>query len=286
MQFEKEVDQLNAFYASYKSAINVRRLDSLGFIERNFPKIENMTPDFLFFKEGYAFIVECKSGVLTDKDAVQLRSYLSFDVKNIERTVQRSARRKYPVYRYDVFLVLWEEVYEKEKVGVLRITKDHNLNSLKVLTIRKGGLLKMQQGFIENCQELNVLLQQGIRIPHRPKNEIFVTPTIPTEGIMVYLIREFTLIKSHENYVRVDASEIYNDWFRSYEIKFNRIKDALQYLVKLNILEEESQNKYLFSKKTIREAYDVISKLSSHNVTDLLRPPRTRPLDDYMNKQG
>lgn len=93
-QFKQELDQLNAFYASYKSSTNVKRLDSLGFIERDFPRIESMTPDFLFFREGYAFIVECKSGIFTDKDAKQLKRYMSFDVKSIEKTIQKSVRRK------------------------------------------------------------------------------------------------------------------------------------------------------------------------------------------------
>ncbi len=94
-QFKQELDQLNAFYASYKSAISVKKLDSLGFIERDFPKIENMTPDFLFFKEGYAFVIECKSGFLTYKDIEQLRRYLSFDVKSIEKTIHKSVRKMF-----------------------------------------------------------------------------------------------------------------------------------------------------------------------------------------------
>jgi hypothetical protein len=131
-QFKQELDQLNALYASYKSAINVKRLDSLGLIERDFPKIEGKTPDFLFFKEGYALVVECKSGIPTEKDAVQLKRYLSFDVKSIEKTIQKSVRKKYAVYRYDVFLVLWEDIYEKEKDEILKVIKEKALDSLTI----------------------------------------------------------------------------------------------------------------------------------------------------------
>ena len=41
-QFKQELDQLNALYSSYKSAINVKRLDSWGFIERDLEKVEKV----------------------------------------------------------------------------------------------------------------------------------------------------------------------------------------------------------------------------------------------------
>lgn len=282
-QFKQELDQLNALYSSYKSAINVKKLDSLGFIERDFPKIEGKTPDFLFFKEGYAFIVECKSGILTNKDVEQLRGYLSFDVKNIERTIQKSVRKKYPIYKYDVFLVLWEEIYEKEKVDILKIIEG-DLDSLKVLTIRKGSTLKIQYGTIENDKELDDLLNEGIRIPHHPKNEIYITPNAPLEGIMVYLIRKFTSLVYDKDCIKIDASDIYNDWFRSYEIKFDRVRKSLQYLVELKLLEKVGQNQYGFRKKYVKDSYSFVSKLTKYNVADLMRPPKTRPLDEFMGK--
>lgn len=283
-QFEQELNQLNALYASYKSRINVKRLDSLGFIERDFPKIEGKTPDFLFFKEGYAFVVECKSGILTDKDAEQLKRYLSFDVESIERTIQKSVRKRYPVYRYDIFLVLWEDIYEKEKDEVLKIIKDNNLDSLKVLTIRKGGMLRIRYGSVENYQELDELLNKGIRIPHHPKIEIYITPNAPIEGILAYLIRKFVSLVYDKDYVKINASDIYNDWFRSYEIKFDRIRKSLQYLVEFKLLEKVERNQYGFRKKHVKDSYDLISKLTQYNVVDLIRPPETRTLDEYMDK--
>lgn len=283
-QFKQELDQLNALYASYKSAINVKRLDSLGFIERDFPKIERMTPDFLFFKEGYAFIVECKAGFLTDKDAEQLKRYLSFDAKSVERTIQKCAKKKYPIYSYDVFLVLWENTYEKEKERVPHIIKDNALDLLKVLTIKKGGTLKIQYGSVKPYQELDLLLNEGIRIPRHPKNEIYITPNAPIEGILYYLIRKFTSLVFDKEYIKVNASDIYNDWFRSYEIKSDRIRESLQHLVKLNLLEKVGPNQYIFRKKYVKDSYSLISKLTTHNVRDLLEISEYRPLDYYMDK--
>lgn len=283
-QFKKELDQLNALYSSYKSAINVKRLDSLGFIERNFPKIEGKTPDFLFFKEGYGFIVECKSGMITDKDVQQLKAYLSFDVKNIERAILKSARKKYPIYRYDVFLVLWEETFEKEKDDIPKMIESNDLDLLKVLTIRKGSTLRIQYGTIENDLELDELLNEGIRIPLHPRNEIYITPNVPVEGIMVYLIQKFTSLVYDKDYIKIDASEIYNDWFRSYEIKFDRIRKSLQYLVELKFLEKVGQNQYEFRKKYIKDSYSFVSKLTKYDAMDLMRPPETRPLDEYMDR--
>jgi hypothetical protein len=282
-QFKQELDQLNALYSSYKSAINVKRLDSLGFIERDFPKIEGKTPDFLFFKEGYAFIVECKSGILTDKDVEQLEGYLSFDVRSIERTVYRSVRKKYPIYKYDVFLVLWEDIYEKQKDDILKKIKNE-LNSLKILTIRKGGTLKIQFGTIENDQELDELLKEGVRVPYHPKNEIYITPNAPIEGIMAYLIRKFTSLVYEKEHVKIDASEIYGDWFRSYEIKFDRVRESLQYLVELKLLEKVGQNQFTFRKKHVKDSYSFVSELTKHNVIDLIRPRKTPPLDEWMDK--
>lgn len=279
----QELDQLNALYSSYKSAIGVKRLDSLGFIERDFPKIEGKTPDFLFFKEEYAFIVECKSGMLTDKDIGQLKGYLSFDVKNIEKTIQKSVKKKYPIYKYDVFLVLWEDMYGREEENILRIIRDHNLD-VKVLSLEKGGMLKIRYGSVENCHELDELLNEGIRIPYHPKNEINITPNAPVEGIMTYLIEKLTSLVYDKELVTVNASAIYNDWFLSYEIDFERIKESLQLLVMLGLLEKVGQNLYSFRRRHIRDSYDFISKLTKHNAKDLVRPPETRPLDEYLDK--
>jgi hypothetical protein len=276
------LDQLNAFYSSYKSTINDKKLDSLGFFERNFPKIEHKIPDFLFFREGYAFIVECKSGILTEGDAAQLKEYVSFNVRSIERTIQKSVKERYRIYKYDVFLVLWEKIYKKKKDEVLEIVKDNNLNSIKILTINKGGNLKIHYGSVENCQELDELLNDGIRIPKNPKNEIYITPTIPVEGIMAYLIREFSFLVAGRRYIRVTANEIYNDWFKSYEIKFRRIRNSLRYLEKFNLLEKEGQNQYIFRSKYIGDSHRLISEFYKHDVIDLLRPPKTPKLDDYM----
>lgn len=284
-QFKQELDQLNALYASYKSAIPVKRLDSLGFIERDFPKIENMTPDFLFFKEGYAFVVECKSGFLTSKDIGQLRRYLSFDVKNIEKTIHKSVRKEYHIYRYDVFLVMWEDVYKKDKDKVLSIINDNNLDLLKVLTIKKGGMLKTQYGSVKNYQELDQLLNEGIRIPFHPKNEIYMTPNAPTEGILHYLLRKFMFLVVDKEYIKISVSDIYNDWFRSYEIKSSRIKESLHVLAKLSILEKIGSNQYIFRKRYVKDSYDIISKLTTHNVRDLLKISEYRPLDYYIDKE-
>ena len=284
-EFKQELDQLNAVYASYRSAINVKRLDSLGFTERDFPKIEGKTPDFLFFKEGYAFILECKSGVPTEKDAGQLKRYLSFDVKNIEKTIQKSARKKFPVYRYDVFLVLWESIYEKEKNDILKIIRENSLDSLKVLTIEKGGTLRIRYGSVANLQELNRLLNEGIKIPHHPKNEINITPNAPIEGILYYLVRKFTSLIFDKEYIKINASDIYNDWFRSYEIKSDRIRESLQYLVKLALLEKVGPNQYIFRKKYIKDSYGLISKLTDHNVRDLLKISEYRTLDYYIDEE-
>jgi hypothetical protein len=283
-QFKQELDQLNTFYASYKSAIPVKRLDSLGFIERDFPKIENMTPDFLFFKEEYAFVVECKSGFLTHKDAEQLRRYLSFDVKNIEKTIHRSARKRYHIYKYDVLLILWEDIYEKDKDNVLSMIDDHDFDSLKVLTIRKGGVLRTRCGAFVNYQELDQLLNGGIKIPLHPREEIYVTPNAPTEGIVYNLLRKFMSLVFDKEYIKINVSDIYNDWFRSYEIKSNRISESLQFLVKLSILEKSGSNQYIFRKKHIRNSYDIISKLTTHNIKDLLEISQIRSLDYYIEK--
>ena len=281
-QFKNELDQLNAVYASYKSAINVKRLDSLGFIERDFPKIEGRTPDFLFFKEGYAFIVECKSGSLGDKDCEQLKGYLAFDVKNIEKTIQKSVGKKYSIYRYDVLHVLWEIIYKRDEDRILKMIKENALDSLKILTIRKGGMLRIKHGSIENYQELDELLNRGIKIPLYPKNEICITLNVPIEGIVYYLIQRFNSLVSDKEYIRINVSDIYNDWFRSYEIRPNRIKESLQHLAKLNFLEKAGSNQYIFRRKYIKGAHDLISKLTTHDMKDILDISEYRPLDYYM----
>ena len=127
-------------------------------------------------------------------------------------------------------------------------------------------------------------MNKGIRIPYHPKNEIYITPNAPTEGIMAYLIRKFTSLVYEKEHVKIDASEIYSDWFRSYEIKFERVRKSLQYLVELNLLEKVGQHQFIFRKKYVKDSYSLVSELTKHDVMDLIRPRKIPPLDEWMDK--
>ncbi len=88
-----------------------------------------------------------------------------------------------------------------------------------------------------------------------------------------------------KEYIKISVSDIYNDWFRSYEIKSSRIRESLQVLVKLSILEKIGSNQYIFRKRHIKDSYDIISKLTAHNVRDLLKISEIRSLDYYIDKE-
>jgi hypothetical protein len=284
-QFKQELDQLNALYSAYKSSINVRRLDSLGFVGREFPKIENLTPDFLFFVKEYAIIVECKSGILAEKDVEQLKRYLSFDVKNIEETIKKTAKQEYPIYDYDLFLLLWEDIYESERQEVLRIVSENDLESLQILTIKEGGSLRIRHGSVDKYPELGHVLSNGIRIPNNPKNEISITLNAPIEGIVFYLIGRFTSLVLGKDSVIIAVADIYNDWFRCYEIKPERVKESLNCLERMNLIEKIRPNQYIFKQEHVAGSYKLIPKLEKYNIRDLLREPKDSTLDHYVTSE-
>lgn len=287
--YEEEIDQLNAVFSAYKSEISdPNHLDSLGLVERHDIEIEGKTPDFIFFKGGYCFIVECKSGKVNSKNKKQLMGYKDFKREEIEKTIKTLCGKKYNIYKFDVAVV-----YEEDNLShnidsrTERILNELVNKDIAILSIKKGGYLKKYKGIVQNSLEIDNVLQKGIRIPKYPKEVIGIMRDSYLEGVIYYLFEKLLgrIYKTGKKSIFIKESEIHTEIFRNVEIKTLRIKEAIVSLKNLNILEKSEKKGYTLDIKQIEDFQDLKEKLKRKNIGDIIREKMgfkgTLPLDKY-----
>lgn len=295
--YKDEVDQLNAVFSAYKSEIaDSNHLDSLGLVERHDVEIGGKTPDFIFFKEEYCLILECKSGKVSSNDKKQLISYKNIRRVEIEETIKLLCEKKYKIYRFDVVIV-----YEEDKLledirdsKLKRIIDDLVNRGIAVLSIKRGGCLKMYGGTINNSLEINEKFKRGIQVPKHPKEVITITRNSPLEGVIYYLFKRLIdiVIERGKKDILIRESEIHTEIFKNVEINPRRINEAIKSLKNLGILEKSktSSNKYTFNLQSVEYFSKLRKELEIKNIEDIVREKMgfesTMPLKDKYRKWG
>lgn len=279
-QFKEEINQLNLIYSAYISELNdPKKLQDLRFVVRFEPKIENTTSDFIFIKEGYALIIEAKSGSVSHDDLSDLKKYLKFDIKRLERRIAEMGI-KVPVYNYDVGIVYYKNKFEESihhkiiKEGIENLSEE-----ALILTISSGGRLTLYSGTPKNIEVYN-LLKEGIKVPKNPKREIKITSSSPVEGIIYKLILDVGNRMDVKKSIILDDNQIFNDIFRDYRIEFIRVKKALTALKTLQIIKKKD-GKYEFNRKSISDGIELIRKFNNHDLNDVLKEEKQKSIDEF-----
>lgn len=280
IQFKEEIDQLNLIYSAHISELNdPKKLKDLGFVVRLGPKIENKTPDFIFIKEGYALIIEAKSGSISQDHLLDLKEYLKFDIKRLEKRIAEMGI-KVSVHNYDVGIVYYRNKFEE---SIRHKTIKEGIENLSegalILTISSGGSLTLYSGTPKNTEVYN-LLKEGIKVPKNPKREIKITSSSPVEGIIYKLILDVGNMMDVKKSIILDGNQIFNDIFRNYRIKFSRINEALIALKTLRIIKKKD-GKYEFNRKSISDGIELIRKFENYNLNEVIKEEKQKSIDEF-----
>lgn len=289
MSLRDEINELEAYnfliaaYASeIENTLNFKKLDFYPPFHQ--PNIFRKEPDFILINknEGYALIVECKSGKFQPGDSneksdiKQAESYINLPLREVESECKRILQdRNFSLRKFDVAFQYYRnmieiaEIEESEKfrelktiVSIFSVNKEDQIYSLypsKEITYDR------LEGSLRNG---------GIKIPNRPDPQITLHNSASVEliahAIIGYLLKH--IMTNRE--IKLTLKEIDEDIIQQYQIKRERVKEALHYLSSPNIsvLQKKVQHEsgissvptsivYIAEKKTITTAIRLVNIL-------------------------
>lgn len=280
VQFKKEIDQLNLIFSAYVSELNTpKKLITLGFSPWLEPVIEKKNPDFVFAKDGYALIIEAKSGSASPEDFADIKRYLRFDIKRLEKNIA-DIGIKFPIYKYDVGVVYYKNKLEESlQHKDIKNEIDNLSNEALILTISQGGYLKLYSGTAKDT-DTHKLLEKGIKVPKNPKREIKITSSSPVEGIVYKIILDVCNRMEIKKSMVLDENQIFNEIFKNYRINFHRVKKALNSLKKMRIINKKDR-KYVFTKRSISDGLELIRRFQNNNLDELIKEEKQKSIDEF-----
>lgn len=295
-RIQRELNSLNLFYSAIiGKSDDEDDLRGLGFEEFIHPKFKDSyseeglieaAPDFLLLREDYTCFVEVKSGRnIEERHIEQSQRNSSFSIEGIRESFNRYLEMSAEIREYDSIFVYQKEHLE-DCIGNENCLKNLEkvMEDSVVLSQKRDGKLTFWNDTRRtSLEELNGVLDDGIRLPEIPKNEIMIVDDPEVENIVVYLVRKFKERLRDEKEFVMSGGDIFREFIpgnkRCSRDRVINAMEAMRVLDAVTLKKGESK-KYRIKRDDVRYLMRIPDVLREKNVDEILEK-KSGDLGDY-----
>lgn len=296
LRIKRELDSLNLFYSAVTGrSDSENNFRELGFEEFIHPKFKDpyseeglveAAPDFVLLRDDYTCFIEVKSGRNINEEYIeQSERNSSFSIEGIRESFNRYLERSTEISEYDSIFVFERKYLEecRKNENCLENLKKIMEDSV-VLCQEKGGRLTFwDDSSRTSLDELNEVLDQGIKLDETPKNEIMIVDEPEVENVVVYLVRKFKERLREEKEFAKSVGEIYREFIPvQLQCDRDRVENALETMRELDAAtSKRGEKKYRVKRDDVRNMMKIPEVLQEKNVDEILGQDSEGGLEDY-----